>query len=214
MDRQFEGKSVEEAIELACKELKVLKNELDVLIVQESSRGFFGIGSKNAIVKVSGNDNYNIRLITEFLSNILNFYDQKADIKVEVINSMTLYSVKIKSENPLSSIIGKHGRTMEAIEHLLSVYINRLNDHHVTTFIDVNDYKLRREDFVRRSVNEAIQKIKKGESRKIELEPMNSHERKIAHEILSHQENIRSYSVEDEPYRHIIIESAKVRTVK
>uniref|UniRef100_A0A7V3RF59 RNA-binding protein KhpB n=1 Tax=Mesoaciditoga lauensis TaxID=1495039 RepID=A0A7V3RF59_9BACT len=214
MEKQFESKNIEEAIEIACKDLNVSKEEFDFVVVQEQVKGFFGIGSKNAIIKVTLNDNYNLKAILEFLSKTLSFYGQNPEIKVETIKPMACYSVKVSSDEPLSNLIGKHGHTMESIEHLLSVYVNKLNDHHVSITLDVSEYRIKREEFVKRIVNEAIQKVKKDENRKVSLEPMDSHERKIAHEILSHNADIRSYSVGSEPYRHIVIENAKIRISK
>ncbi len=211
MEKEFEGKSVEEALELACKELNVKREEINFSVVQTPVKGFLGIGSKNAIVKVSTNDNYNSRIIREFLEQVLKFYGQEGEIIVDVLREMSLYSVKVKSKNSLSNFIGKRGKTMESIEHLLSVYVNKMNDHKISITLDVNDYKVRREEFIKKLVNDAIVKIRKQNVRRISLEPMDARERKIAHEILSHHNDLKAYSVGNEPYRHIVIENLKVR---
>ncbi len=211
MEKELESRSVEEALELACKELKVKRDEINFSIVQEPSKGFLGIGSKNAIVKVSLNDNYNIRIIKDFLQQILKFYNQDGEIIVDVLKEMSTYAVKVKSKNALSNFIGKHGRTMESIEHLLSVHINKMNDHKISIFLDVNDYRIKREEFIKKMVNDAIIKIRKQNVKRISLEPMDARERKIVHEILSHNDDLKAYSVGNEPYRHIVIENLKVR---
>lgn len=210
MEKEYEAKTVEEAIELACRDFEVSKDEIDHDVVQESTHGFFGIGSKNAIVKIRFNDNYNKRLVENFISNILKFYDQNSSVRIEVLRPMTVYSVKIEGENPLSELIGKHGRTLGSLEHLTSVYLNKKNDHHISVFLDVNDYKVRREDIIRKMVGDAVAKVKRG-TRRVSLEPMNSHERKIVHEILSSYGDIKSYSVGIDPYRHVVIEKSKVK---
>ena len=116
--------------------------------------------------------------------------------------------MRISSEDSLSELIGKHGHTLNAVEHLLLVYLNKQNDHHISVFVDVNNYKERKEEFIRNMAENAIEKIKKG-SRRISLEPMSSHERKIVHEVLSHHRNVHSYSVGTEPHRYVVIEKAK-----
>ncbi len=214
MEKAFEAKSVEECLEAACKEFQAKKEELDFSVVQEPSKGFLGIGSKNAIVKVSLNDTFNVRQIKEFLEKLIGFYNQKVEINVDIVKEMLSYSVRIKSDSPLSNLIGKHGHTMEAIEHILSVYINKINDHRISVKVDINDYRTRRENFVKQIVTESIKKIESGRAKRISLEPMNIHERKIAHEILSQYPNLKAYSVGNEPYRHIIIESSKVKISK
>jgi spoIIIJ-associated protein len=211
MEKEFEAKSVEESLELACKELNVRSEEINFSVVQEPSRGFLGIGSKSAIVKVSINDNYNVRIIKEFLEKMLKFYGQEGEVIVDVLKTMSFYSVKVKSTSALSNLIGKHGKTMESVEHLLSVYVNKMNDHKISILLDVNDYRIRREAFIRKMVNDAITKIRKQNVRRISLEPMDNRERKIVHEILSQNSDLKAYSVGDEPYRHIVIENLKVR---
>lgn len=211
MEKEFESKSVEESLELACKEFKAKREELSFSVVKESAKGFLGIGAKNAIVKVSLNDNYNIRIIEEFLEKLLDFYGQSGAVNVDVLKELSSYFVKIKSENALSNLIGKHGRTMESAEHLLSVHVNKMNDHRIAVFLDVNDYRARREDFIRKTVDDAIFKIRKRNVKKIALEPMDAHERKIVHEILSHARDLKAYSTGNEPYRYIVIENLKVK---
>lgn len=214
MEKTFEAKSVEECLEMACKEFKAKKEELNFSIVQEPSKGFLGLGSKNAIVKVSLNDAFNVRQIKEFLEKLIGFYGQTAEIKIDVVKEMSSYSIKVSSDNPLSNLIGKHGRTLEALEHILSVYLNKLNDHKISIQIDINDYRKRMENFVRQVIVDSIKRMEKGHLKKISLEPMNVHERKIAHEILSQYSDLRAYSVGSEPHRHIIIENLKVKIPK
>ncbi len=208
MGETYEAKSVDDCVKKAINELEVLEEEIDYEVVQEPSRGFLGIGAKNAIVKIKLNDEYNVNLIKKFVFRLLDFYMVNSKVEVEVNRPMTTYGVRISSEDSLSELIGKHGHTLNAVEHLLLVYLNKQNDHHISVFVDVNNYKERKEEFIRNMAENAIEKIKKG-SRRISLEPMSSHERKIVHEVLSHHRNVHSYSVGTEPHRYVVIEKAK-----
>ncbi len=213
MEETYEAKSVDDCVKMALNELRVLEEEIDYEIIQEPSRGFLGIGAKNAVVKIKLNDKYNVNLIRKFVVRLLGFYKVNASVEVEITRPMTTYNVKISSDDSLSELIGKHGHTLNAVEHLLLVYLNKQNDHHVSVFVDVNNYKERKEELIRNMAENAVEKIRKG-LRRISLEPMSSHERKIVHEVLSHHRNVHSYSVGTEPYRYVVIERAKTSVRK
>ncbi|WP_456398494.1 RNA-binding cell elongation regulator Jag/EloR [Mesoaciditoga sp.] len=208
MEKIYKGKSVSECLESALKDLGVFEEEVDYEVLQEPSKGFLGIGAKDAEIRVTLNDNYNIRLIKNFLTTLMEFYGVEYKIEVKIVRTMTVYSVKIESVEALAELIGKHGRTLSAVEHMLSVYLNKKNDHHISVFVDINDYKERKEELIRRIAENAVSKIRRG-TRKVSLEPMGSRERKIVHEVLSHFDDVRSYSVGTEPYRYVVIEAVK-----
>lgn len=208
MRETYEAKSVNDCIKMAVSELRISEEEIDYEIIQKPSRGFLGLGAKNAIVKVKLNDKYNVNLIKKFVFRLLSFYKTNANVEVEVTRPMAVYNVKISSDDSLSELIGKHGHTLSAVEHLLLVYLNKQNDHHVSVFVDVNNYKERKKEFIRNMAENAVEKIRKG-SRRISLEPMSSRERKIVHEVLSHYRDMHSYSVGTEPYRYVVIEKAR-----
>ncbi len=209
MEKIYRGKNVEECLKNALKDLDVLEEEIDYEVIQEPSRGFFGLGAKEAEIRVKLNDRYNVNLIKKFISTLMGFYGVKYEIEVKSVRPMTVYSVKINSEEALSELIGKHGRTLSAMEHLISVYLNKKNDHHVSIFVDVNNYKERKEEFIKKIAENAVSKIRKG-AKRVALDPMSNRERKIVHEFLSHFKDIKSYSVGTEPYRYVVVEKVKV----
>jgi spoIIIJ-associated protein len=208
MEKTYRGKNVEECLKNALEDLGVLEEEIDYEVTQEASKGFFGLGAKEAEISVKLNDKYNINLIKQFLSTLMSFYGVKYEVEVKSVRPMTVYSVSIKSDEPLAELIGKHGRTLSAMEHLISVYLNKKNDHHVSIFMDVNNYKERKEEFIRRMAENAVSKVRRG-AKKVSLEPMSSRERKIVHEVLSRFNDVRSYSVGTEPYRYVVIEQLR-----
>ncbi len=209
MEKRYRAKSIDECVKNAITDLGVLEEEIDYEVVQEPSRGFFGLGAKEAEISVKLNDTYNINLIKYFFSTLMGYYAMEYTLDVEVIRTMGVYSAKLRSKEPFSELIGKHGHTLNAIQHLVSVYLNKKNDHHVSVFVDVNGYKERKEEFIKRIAQSAALKVKRG-GKKVSLDPMSSRERKIVHEVLSHFKDIHSYSVGVEPYRYVVIEKARV----
>ena len=210
MEKIFEAKSVKECLNEACKALNVSEEEFDFEVLQEPTHGFLGIGAKNAVIKVKFNDKYNVNKVKEFLLKLLSFYKINAKVTVEVIRPMVVYAAKISGKESLAELIGKHGHTLNAIEHLVSVYVNKHNDHHISISVDVNDYKKRKEEIVRKMAESVALKVRNG-IKKVSLKPMNARERKVVHEVLSKYEDIRSYSVGVEPYRHVVVEKVMIR---
>ncbi len=210
MEKIFEAKSVKECLNEACKALNVSEEELDYEVLQEPTHGFLGIGAKNAVIKIKFNDKYNVNTVKEFLLKLLSFYKINAKVTVEVIRPMVVYAAKISGKDSLAELIGKHGHTLNAIEHLVSVYVNKHNDHHISISVDVNDYKKRKEEMIRKMAESVALKVRNG-TKKVSLKPMSARERKVVHEVLSKYEDIRSYSVGVEPYRHVVVEKVMIR---
>jgi spoIIIJ-associated protein len=106
----------------------------------------------------------------------------------------------------LGILIGKHGQTLDALQYLTNLAANRgLSDNRIHVIVDVENYRSRREDTLRRLALRLADKVKHtGE--KIMLEPMNRHERKIIHMALQDSHRVSTYSSGEEPYRKVIIE--------
>jgi spoIIIJ-associated protein len=112
MEKRYKAKSIDECVKNALGDLGVSEEEIDYEVIQEPSRGFFGLGAKEAEISVKLNDMYNVNLIKRFLSTLMGYYGATYTLEVEPIRSMSVYSVKVKSEESLSELIGKHGHTL------------------------------------------------------------------------------------------------------
>ncbi len=105
----------------------------------------------------------------------------------------------------LGFLIGRRGDTLDAIQHLANYSINRSIDGHVRINVDAEDYRLKREDSLRRYAAKKAQQVLKAH-RRTTLEPMNAYERHVIHSALQDTDRITTYSVGTEPNRRVVIE--------
>jgi spoIIIJ-associated protein len=104
----------------------------------------------------------------------------------------------------LGILIGRRGETLDALQYLTSLYVNRGQDDYTRVTIDTENYRAKREEALTRLANRmANRAIKTG--RKVVLEPMNPYERRILHSALQQNEAVTTHSEGDEPNRHVVI---------
>ena len=106
--------------------------------------------------------------------------------------------------NDLGIIIGKRGDTLDSLEHLTNLCVNKGDVEYVKVVLDVENYRARREQtLIKLAKNLASTVVRTG--KKITLEPMHSNERRIIHATLQSNDNVETYSVGEEPNRKVVI---------
>ncbi|NMA67218.1 MAG: protein jag [Clostridiaceae bacterium] len=196
-----EAKSVDEAVRLALDELEIDQEDADIEVIEEGNKGILGfIGNKNAVVKVT--ERANILKITEdFLFPILKTMDIDASIDVEETEEEIF--IRLNGDN-IGIIIGRRGETLDAIQYLLSLVINRKLDIYKRIILDIANYRQKREETLVRLANRAADKVVRLR-KNLTLEPMNSYERRIIHSSLQNHKYVETYSIGDEPNRKVVI---------
>ncbi len=201
------AKTVDEAIALALAELKLSKDEATVEVLEEGSKGLFGFGSKDAVVLVTSNFSPEKRA-REFLEDVFVCMGMRIDIDI-TYEDKTM-KIDLSGDN-MGLIIGKHGDTLNALEHLVSLTVNRGDGEYVRVILDTENYReKRRQALVRLAENLAGSVV--NHKKKITLEPMSSNERRIIHSTLQSNKYVDTYSIGEEPYRKIVI-ALKKKTV-
>jgi spoIIIJ-associated protein len=120
------------------------------------------------------------------------FVDDEGNVKVDMFG------------DTLGILIGRRGETLDALQYLTSLYVNRGQDDYTRVTIDTENYRAKREEALTRLANRmANRAIKTG--RKVVLEPMNPYERRILHSALQQNEAVTTHSEGDEPNRHVVI---------
>ena len=114
------------------------------------------------------------------------------------------YRVDLTGEG-LGFLIGRRGETLDAIQHLANYAVNRSIDGHIRINVDAEDYRLKREDSLRRYARKKAQQVLKAR-RRTTLEPMNAYERHVIHASLQEMDNITTHSTGTEPNRRVVIE--------
>jgi spoIIIJ-associated protein len=119
------GKTVEEAINLALEQLDATEDQVEIEVLQENSnKGLLGlIKEKDAKVRVTLFD-YSSEIVTDFLSEVLSKMNVEATIDIEESDEKLKFNIK---SNSSSIIIGRHGETLDAIQFITSIVVNRNN---------------------------------------------------------------------------------------
>jgi len=195
------GSTVEDAINQALKELNARKDQVEISIIDEGKRGILGIfGARPAIVKAI----LKVDPIEEAKKFIIDVCKQMGmDVEVETeIEGRQIYMNIITEKTGL--LIGKRGRTLNALQTLTQLVLNKYSDQFLIVILDAENYRDRREKKLRQLAQRLADKVSR-EKREIQLEPMPSYERRIIHTELADHEHVRTYSIGQDPNRHIVI---------
>ena len=266
MTRRIEvtAKTVEEAVEKALKEFNTTRENVDVYVVEEGSKGIFGFGAKDAKVRVSFDEekieNVKISISAEDISEakkptpmkkVEKSAPKKAEKKVEktevpvedeeesvkrperkstysaeavemarvfvqdVVSKMgtscTVTAVDgeaklIVSGEEVGVVIGRRGDTIDAIQYLVNLHVNkdRHGDDYCRITVDTENYRARREETLKKLANSMANKAVKYR-KDMSLEPMNPYERRIIHAALQNHKYVKTKSVGEEPNRRIVV---------
>ena len=201
-----ESKTLEEAIELACTELGKTQDEVSVEVLERPKKGFLGIGSVAAKVRVFYEvaENKSEKAV-EFLKSILDAMGME-NYTVETEENEQGINIQLDGDELGSAIIGHRGETLDAIQYLVSLYANRVDNKYTRITINTGNYREKREKTLQNLARKiAINAVKTGRSST--LEPMNPYERRIIHAAVSQIEGATSTSVGEEPNRKVVISS-------
>ena len=253
------GTDVDTAVELALAELKCSRDEVEVTVLEQPSRGFFGIGAKLALVRVEkkapvveeepapavveekapasapqkqkpqksetkvekkknkkeiqpkkssieeevGNlspvENH---IALDFLKEVTEQMGLIVDVTAKANEDSVLLNIQGKDSG---TIIGKRGQTLDAIQYLTSLVVNKDQNNYIKVVVDAENYRSKREKTLEKLANRLADKVVKTK-RSVRLEPMNPYERKVIHATLQSNPRVTTRSEGQDPYRRVIIE--------
>ncbi|NLV87862.1 MAG: protein jag [Tissierellia bacterium] len=200
------SKTIDDAVSEALSELNVGKDDVKIEILEEPSKGLFGlIGGKDAVVKVTVVYDP-IEIAENFISKLLASMDIKAVTIVKKEEDCIKVNITDISSTDMGILIGKRGNTLDSIQYLLSLVLNKGKDKYIKVLVDVDGYRAKREETLIKLANKMAEKAKYSR-RSVKLEPMNPYERRIIHSALQNMDGITTYSEGDEPYRRVVIQS-------
>ena len=177
-----------------------LKDEVTYEVLEEATKGFLGFGSKNARILVT--EVFNPEKIGKtFLTGV--FEKMGLETKI-VVSEKDCYLVFDVQGDNLGILIGRRGDTLDALQFLLNLVINRKGSEKVKAIIDIENYRAKREETLISLSKKLADKARRTGQRVI-LEPMNPQERRIIHMTLQEEEGINTYSEGVEPYRKVVI---------
>ncbi|NOW88737.1 RNA-binding cell elongation regulator Jag/EloR [Clostridium beijerinckii] len=203
---EVEGKTVEEALNKALSELDANKNMVDIEILDHGSKGLFNvIGVKPARIRVSRKYNY-IEEARNFIVHILKGMEVEATIDIKEENDSIIINL---SGEKMGVIIGYRGETLDSIQYLVSLVVNKLHElPHKKVILDTEDYRSKREETLKGVAIKTANRVKKTK-KSFKLEPMNPYERRIIHSALQEDAFVNTYSEGEEPFRRVVVELKK-----
>ena len=245
------GNDIDEAVELALKDLKVTRDDVEVEVLEEPSKGFLGLGSKLAKVRVTlketepepevapelevtaepaaeakaqkapkepkpqrksiaaerpeGLEPADDHIAVRFLEKTTKEMGMDLTFKC-MANDENVY-IDIEGDEA-GNIIGKRGQTLDAIQYLTSLVVNKDSSQYIRVVLDSENYRAKREKTLQQLADRLAGKVVRS-GRSVRLEPMNPYERMVIHAALQHNKKVVTRSEGEEPYRRLIIELKK-----
>ncbi len=197
MEKQiFSAKTQDEAKEEALKKLNL--TEQDVIFIEiEEKKSLF---SKKCEISVITKADF-VKFIKNFITKIINMIGLECNIEFKVRDD-TLYFNIITNNSPL--LIGKNGKNIDALQAIINQMIFNEIGSFIRTQIDVSDYKIKRQSRIEKMAKYTAKDVAMSNCC-IKLEPMNSYERRIVHNILANSKDVTTISEGEEPNRYVII---------
>ncbi|MEM5597176.1 RNA-binding cell elongation regulator Jag/EloR [Niallia circulans] len=183
------GQTVDAAVESALAQLKTTKNQVEIIVVEEGKKGFFGFGSRTAKVIVRKKVNP-VETVEEFLKDVCEKMGVPVKIQIKQNGRNILYEL---SGEKIALLIGKRGQTLNSIQYLAQLVINRESKEYLKVLLDAEGYRERRKQaLIQLAERIAYKAVKIG--KEIPLEPMPADERKTIHTALVSFKGIKTYS--------------------
>lgn len=205
------GKNTEEAIRKGLEELKVSREDVKIEVLEEaSSGGVLGIlSAKMAKVRLTVDKKISdvqaedtINRLDKILKELFKITgDDGIEYKIEKGKNQINLTI---TGNKVSHLIGYKGKTIESFQSLLNAMLQRENEESAKVFVEVNDYKKRKEEKLKNLANKMANNVIRFR-KPIRLEPMSAYERLIIHTELAKRDDVETESQGEEPRRRVVI---------
>ena len=207
------GRTVEEAIRKGLETLKVSRDDVKIVVIDEPSKGMLGmLSSKMAKVRLTIEKkvdeeqlNMTVEKTREILDNIFRITGDES--KYTVANEDGKVVVRIDSKDS-SHLIGYKGKTIEAIQSTINSILQKQEEEYAKVFVEVNDYKSKKEERLKELARRMAKNCVKF-GRDVRLEPMSAYERLIIHTELANRTDVTTESYGEEPRRRVVIKKVR-----
>lgn len=199
---EISAKTVDDAITMACQKLSVPSDKLDYEVVEEGSSGFLGIGSKPAVIRAAVKCS-----IADMAKSFLNevFEAMNLTVVINAVYQEEEHHLDIDlSGDEMGVLIGKRGQTLDSLQYLTSLVVNKGAQDYIRVKVDTEDYRKRRKETLENLAKNISFKVKRTK-RPLSLEPMNPYERRIIHAALQSDKYVTTHSEGDEPFRRVVV---------
>lgn len=166
------------------------------------SSGFLGIGAKPAVIKAKVKASI-VDKAKDFLKEVFDAMDMVVvvDVKYDEINRNLDIEL---SGDEMGVLIGKRGQTLDSLQYLVSLVVNKDVEEYIRVKVDTEDYRKRRKETLENLAKNIAYKVKRTK-RPVSLEPMNPYERRIIHSALQNDKYVSTRSEGEEPFRRVVV---------
>lgn len=204
--REFTAKTVDEALTNAMLELNTTIDNLEYEIIEKETSGFLGIFGKPGKIRVRIKETVEGNA-KKFLTDVLKAMNVSADLDIKYDEENSNLDINLDGED-MGVLIGKRGQTLDSLQYLVSLVINKNSENYIKVKLDTENYRQRRKETLENLAKNIAFKVKKTR-RAVTLEPMNPYERRIIHSALQGDKFVETYSEGEEPYRRVVINIKK-----
>ena len=200
------GKTIDEAVNEALKELNTTRENVEIEVVNEGKRGILGLGAEDAVVRVKMEINP-LQKAEKYLKDVMESFG----IDVQLNGSYEDESVRVEivgDSEEVGKVIGRRGDTLDALQYLTSLVVNKGEENYIRVNIDTENYRGKREETLIKLAKRTAGIVARTR-KSITLEPMNPNERRIIHSALQEYRNVTTYSTGKDPHRCIVITTKK-----
>ena len=230
--KEYSGKNEEEAKAVAAADLGIAAEELVYEVIEEEKGGFLGLFknckiavtlpeeqsdlsasvaeaiaevAQSTITPASGETPAEVAV--DFIKKVLTELGFTADISATVEEEEGNIYINVEGDD-MGTLIGKRGQTLDALQYLTSLVVNRACNQYYKIKLDTENYRARRKETLENLAKNIAGKVKKTR-RSVALEPMNPYERRIIHAALQNDKYVETHSEGEEPYRKVIVSMKK-----
>ena len=232
---EFTGKTVDDAITEACKNFTVTSERLEYEVIEKGTSGIFGFAAKPAVIKarvfdpnapkeesrteekkedkieesVKSSEDATESTVgadpKEFLEKV--FAAMNMEVSIDVDTKDNEMNIELSGAD-MGVLIGKRGQTLDSLQYLTSIVVNKGRKEYIRVKIDTENYRSRRKETLENLAKNLAYKAQRTKN-PVSLEPMNPYERRIIHSALQNDKYVTTHSEGEEPYRKVIITPVK-----
>ncbi len=199
---EISAKTVNDAITEACRKLIVTSDKLDYEVMEEGSSGFLGIGSKPAVIKARVKSSIDDKAKL-FLADVFEAMNLTVVVNTKYDEADSSLDIDLSGDE-MGVLIGKRGQTLDSLQYLVSLVVNKDAENYIRVKVDTENYRQRRKDTLENLAKNMAYKVKRTK-RSLSLEPMNPYERRIIHSALQGDKYVTTHSEGEEPFRRVVV---------
>lgn len=200
---EVSAKTVDDAITEALLKLETTSDKIEYEVIEKGSSGFLGLlGAKPAVIRVRKKFNL-IDNVEQFLKDMFRAMNMEVRSTIDYNENDRTMNI-IFSGDEMGILIGKRGQTLDSLQYIISLVVNKESDAYIRVKVDTENYRERRKETLESLAKNIAYKVKRTR-RSVALEPMNPYERRIIHSALQSDRYVETHSEGEEPYRKVVI---------